>query len=85
MDSELRRGELPPAPKGVDPEKWLNSLLALKAEGGMPNSELQRLRTLRQVNLYTWMVIILKNPWKMTRAREHELIDPDFKIPDGSR
>jgi hypothetical protein len=48
----------------------------------MPREMVCRLTTLRQVNLYAWL-IPLGHPWKWIMDNEHELLDPKFKRKPG--
>lgn len=78
----IMKNYLPEAPRGVSKQKWLNSQLALKAKG-VPNDILYTLKTLRQVNLYTWLVIIMGHPAKWVKDHEETLLDPKFKRAPG--
>jgi len=57
--------------------------MALKAKGGMPQEEIAKITTLRQMNLYTWLIIVMGHPWRWVMDNEETLIDPKFKRAPG--
>jgi len=49
----------------------------------MPQEEIAKITTLRQMNLYTWLIIVMGHPWRWVMDNEETLIDPKFKRAPG--
>lgn len=83
-DSAARKkGEFPPAPEGVNPKSWEKNQLALRSRL-MPKEYIQHITTLRQMNLYTWLVFNMNHTdYKWIRDHEHILLAKDFKRAPG--
>lgn len=73
---------LPPAPAGVSATKWFDGQMSLKA-AGMPQIEVAKIKSLRVMNLYIWLVIIMGHPYKWVMDNEQELVDRKFKRKPG--
>lgn len=63
------------APAKVNEKQWHKSQLALKA-AGMPDDKIKKINTLRKMNLYTWLVIVMQHPWQFVADNEEELLKP---------
>lgn len=63
------------APKGVPEKNWQRAKLALRA-AGMPSDRIERLATIRQMNLYIWLVTVMQHPWQFVADNEEELLKP---------
>jgi hypothetical protein len=61
---------------------WLNRQMWLLWTVKMPEDQVCKLRTGRQMNLYCWL-LALGHPWKFIVDNEATLIDPHFKRKPG--
>ena len=73
---------LPPAPKGVNPQAWFKSQLALM-DKGVPKEIMAQLTELRQVNLWVHLVCQMGHSWRFVAENEYILIRKDFKRKPG--
>jgi len=76
--------KVPLAPPGVDPRVWERNQLMLIAHG-VPKDMVYRIRGLRQMNLHSWLILIMGHPWKWVFDNEHILLDPKFKRKPGQK
>lgn len=65
----------PPAPPGVNAKKWSDSQDALAA-CGMPRDKINTITTLRQMNLFIWLVTVMQHPWQFVMDNQIELLKP---------
>jgi len=79
---DQRESKIPLAPPGVNPSSWERAQLILISKG-MPKDMVYRLRSLRQMNLYSWLVGVLGHEWKWVMDNEEILIDKNFKRKPG--
>ena len=82
-DLVIVKNYLPPAPKGVPDKRWHDMQMALQKKGGMPQLEVAKITTLRQANLYSWLVLIMGHEWRWVMDNEETLLDPKFKRKPG--
>ena len=74
--------KIPLPPPGVSKRMWETSQLSLIAKG-VPPDMVYRIRSLRQINLWVWLVIIMGHEWRWVADNEHILIRKDFKRKPG--
>lgn len=85
MSEELERqsnSTLPPTPKGVSAKVWLDRQTWLLLEVRMPRADVCKIKTLRMMNLFCWL-IPLGHDWKWIMDKAPILLDPKFKRKPG--
>jgi len=78
----ITEADLPPPPAGVSAKHWKERQAILHARG-VPWDILARLKTLRQINLYVWLICVMGHEWRFVADNEVTLLDPKFKRAPG--
>ncbi len=79
---KITEADMPPPPVGVSKKHWKERQAILHTKG-VPWDMLARIKSLRQMNLYIWLICIMGHPHKWVFDNEHILIDPKFKRDPG--
>jgi hypothetical protein len=82
MARVITEKDLPPPPASVSAKHWRERQAILHAQG-VPYDMIFRIKRLRQMNLWIWLICIMGHPYKWVADNEHILIDPKFKRDPG--